>query len=108
MRGKADIDLVLILNDINTAAQLEESLPSIQNKIEQYLKSANDLGFNVIRHTITKTRFAVQFTVQTESEEIKVDLLPSFYFVGKLICISHRYCILRLLYRTGTFWRENL
>ena len=29
--------------------------------------------------------------MKVESEEIKVDLLPSFYFAGKLICISHRY-----------------
>ena len=81
IKGNADIDLVLILNEVKSAEDLKTKLPSIQGKIIHLLKE-NSRRLAILPETIKPTSFHVKFSVNGTYENIDVDLLPSFHFSG--------------------------
>ena len=80
VKGKCDIDLVLVLNEVKDAAELKRKLPDIQTKIMEKLQLEGK-GFE-IDGSISTTKYSVQFTVKGNDEKIDVDLLPTFHFDG--------------------------
>ena len=79
IKGKSDIDLVLILNEVEDAKELKEKLPNIQQEIINMLKE-NAESLKILPWTISKTQFSVKFTVEGTHGNIDVDLLPTFHF----------------------------
>ena len=81
IKGNSDIDLVLILNEVESAEDLKTKLPSIQGIIIHLLKE-NSRSLAILPETIKPTPFHVKFSVKGTYENIDVDLLPSFHFNG--------------------------
>ena len=80
IKGKSDIDLVLVLNEVTSAEDLKEQLPNIKLKILNMLRNAESL--TILPHSISTTEFSVKFSVEGTYENIDVDLLPTFHFDG--------------------------
>ena len=78
IKGNADIDLVLILNEVESAEDLKTKLPKIQGIIIHLLKE-NSRRLAILPETIKPTPFHVKFSVEGTYENINVDLLPSFH-----------------------------
>ena len=88
IKGKSDIDLVLILNEVEDAKDLKEKLPSIQQEIINILgKNAERL--TILPWTISTKPFHVKFTVRGTHGNIDVDLLLAFHFDGTYIYSSY-------------------
>ena len=81
IKGKSDIDLVLVLNEVKDAKDLKEKLPSIKQKIINMLEG-NAESLTILQRTISMTHFHVKFTVRGTHGNIDVDLLPTFHFNG--------------------------
>ena len=81
IKRKSDIDLILVLNEVESAEDLKEKLPSITQEISDMLKE-NAESLTILRNTILEKKFLVKFTVKGTNENIDVDLLPSFHFDG--------------------------
>ena len=81
IKGKSDIDLVLVLNEVKDAKDLKEKLPSIKQKIINMLEG-NAGSLTILQRTISTTHFHVKFTVRGTHGNIDVDLLPTFHFNG--------------------------
>ena len=79
IRGKSDIDLVLVLNEARDAEELKDKLPSVQQKIVNMLKT-NARSLTILPDTILKNQFVIKFTVRGAHGNIDVDLLATFYF----------------------------
>ena len=88
IKGKSDIDLVLVLNEVEDAKDLKEKLPSIQQEIIKMLKE-NAESLTILPWTISTTHFHVKFTVRGTHGNIDVDLLPTFHFDGTYIYSSY-------------------
>ena len=88
IKGKSDIDLVLVLNEVEDAKDLKEKLPNIQQKIINMLKE-NAESLTILPWTISTTQFSVKFTVRGTHGNIDVDLLPTFHFDGTYIYSSY-------------------
>ena len=87
IKGKSDIDLVLVLNEVTSAEDLKEQLPNIKQKILNMLKR-NAESLTILPDSISTTRFSVKFSVEGTHENIDVDLLPTFHFNGMYMKIS--------------------
>ena len=81
IKGKSDIDLVLVLNEVRSAQDLKRQLPYIKLKILNMLRG-NAGSLTILPHSISTTQFSVKFSVQGTREKIDVDLLPTFYING--------------------------
>ncbi|XP_028407282.1 2'-5'-oligoadenylate synthase 1A-like [Dendronephthya gigantea] len=77
VKGKCDIDLVLVLNKVKDAEELKEKLPMIINDVIGKLKR-NRAELAIIRNSLTDKTFLVKFSVQGKHVKIDVDLLPTF------------------------------
>ncbi|XP_028412288.1 2'-5'-oligoadenylate synthase 3-like [Dendronephthya gigantea] len=77
VRGKCDIDLVVILNDVRDAKDLKTKLPSISEEIKTNLKRY-PAGFTIVPGSLTDSSFLVKFSVEGTHKNIDVDLLPTF------------------------------
>ena len=88
IKGKSDIDLVLILNEVEDAKDLKEKLPDIQKEIINMLEEKAE-SLTILPWTISKTHFHLKFTVRGTHGNIDVDLLPTFHFDGTYIYFSY-------------------
>ena len=79
VKGKSDIDLVLILNEVTSAADLKTELPKLKEDIIEKLRRQCHNYKLGIEGDISETPFAVKFTVKGKYENIDVDLLPTFH-----------------------------
>ncbi|CAB4030764.1 2 -5 -oligoadenylate synthase 3-like [Paramuricea clavata] len=81
IRGKSDIDLVLILNEVRNAEDLEEKLPAIKEEIVKKLRR-NSTQLSIVHESISgdQSRFSVKFSAEGSHDNIDVDLLPTFHF----------------------------
>ncbi|XP_028407251.1 2'-5'-oligoadenylate synthase 3-like isoform X1 [Dendronephthya gigantea] len=77
VKGRCDIDLVMVLNEVEDAAELKENLPTIINDVIGKLRQ-NRAKLAIIPNSLTNARFLVKFSVQGEHGKIDVDLLPTF------------------------------
>ena len=81
IKGDADIDLVLILDDVTSAAKLRSDLPNIKGQIKGHLRHEGTT-ISIVPGSISETRFAVKFTIRVDGKDIDIDLLPTFHFTG--------------------------
>ena len=88
IKGKSDIDLVLILNEVEDAKELKEKLPDIQQEIINILEK-NAERLTILPRRISTKHFHVKFTVRGTHGNIDVDLLPTFHFDGTYIYSSY-------------------
>ena len=88
IKRKSDIDLVLVLNEVESAEDLKEKLPGITQEISDMLQE-NAESLAILRNTILKKKFHVKFTVIGTNENVDVDLLPSFHFDGMYMKYLH-------------------
>ena len=88
IKGKSDIDLVLILNEVEDAKDLKKELPNIQQEIISMLEG-NAESLTILPTTISTTPFHVKFTLRGTHGNIDVDLLPTFHFDGTYIYSSY-------------------
>lgn len=79
IRGRSDIDLVLILNEVKSAEDLKEKLPGIKEEIIKTLRE-NSRQLSIVPNSISEREFLVKFSVEGLHDNIDVDLLPTFYF----------------------------
>ncbi|XP_028412303.1 2'-5'-oligoadenylate synthase 3-like isoform X2 [Dendronephthya gigantea] len=73
-----DIDLVMILNDVKDAQDLQKQLPKIKEEVKEKLRRY--ASAHIVPNSLTDTTFSVKFSVQGTNGNIDVDLLPTFKF----------------------------
>ncbi|XP_028407281.1 2'-5'-oligoadenylate synthase 3-like [Dendronephthya gigantea] len=79
VRGRCDIDLVLVLNGVEGAEDLKRKLPEIRVKIKTMLTIYSG-GFTIVPGSLKDSSFLVKFSVKGTHGNIDVDLLPTFKY----------------------------
>ena len=83
IKDDADIDLVIVLNEVESAEDLKDKLPGIKSDIkEEHL--LNPFFPCKIQGAVQETKFALKFKIDDGDNCIDVDLLPTFAIGGKL------------------------
>ncbi|KAL4228409.1 2'-5'-oligoadenylate synthetase [Mactra antiquata] len=76
VKGKSDVDLILMLNENNDVESHMRELPLILQRLEKFVKDKT-----AARHTNT-TRFSVQAEMYCDGEWLDVDILPAVDLTG--------------------------
>ncbi|XP_028407258.1 2'-5'-oligoadenylate synthase 1A-like [Dendronephthya gigantea] len=79
VRGRCDMDLVMILNGVHDAEDLRRQLPAIKGQIKDTLGRYSG-NITIVPDSLTDKRFHVKFSVESRLGEIDVDLLPTFKY----------------------------
>ncbi|XP_070572182.1 2'-5'-oligoadenylate synthase 1-like isoform X2 [Ptychodera flava] len=74
VKGFADLDCVLILNDIKDHKELKAAGKDMFKNLEEVLRKSTFATITDMK----KTRFALQFDLEVNGEKMGVDLLPTF------------------------------
>ena len=82
IKGKSDIDLVLVLNEVTDAADLREKIGRKKKEILELLTGSTQTRFKIVPDSVSETRFSVKFSVAGLEDNTDVDLLPTFPFQG--------------------------
>lgn len=84
VRGRADVDLVMMLTNYENVRDLLEDLDDVLNKLENYLVSKTTASH------LKTTRYSVQVEVTcTSGHKHEVDILPAVDLLGLGTCV---YC----------------
>ncbi|XP_028412290.1 2'-5'-oligoadenylate synthase 1A-like [Dendronephthya gigantea] len=99
VKGMCDIDLVMVLNELEDAENLENELPRIRKDIRSKLTR---YGGPTLKAKDSKS--GLKFKVNGDHGPIKVDLLPTFGFTD----LQTLYCEMRFDKSHSDFYRAAL